>query len=142
MENPSYLKEIETGFELLVVKAASFPDGVLAAHQKLHGIVKPDDTRRYFGKSQGNPEGGIEYWAAVKKNPGDDPEALSLETESIPAGKYLCRNLSNYMANPGIIGQTFDEMVKNPEVDFENGFCLEDYLTMDEVICMVKLKDI
>jgi hypothetical protein len=42
-------RKIDKDIVVFYVEAASFPDGVLAAHEKLHSMVPFNNGRKYFG---------------------------------------------------------------------------------------------
>lgn len=120
------------------VAASSFPDGVLAAFQTLHGKLDRKEERQHFGISHGLPDGGIHYLvAATELNPGE-VEALELERFTIQKGAYLGLSIQDYMKDLGEIGRTFHRLLQSPELDPE-GYCLEIYAGKD-VQCLVKLK--
>ena len=121
------------------VAASSFPDGVLAAFQTLHGKLDHKEERQHFGISHGLPDGGILYLAAATElNPGE-AEALRLERFTIQKGPYLGLIIQDYMKDLGEIGRTFHRLLQSPELDPE-GYCLEIY-TGKNVQYLVKLKN-
>jgi predicted transcriptional regulator YdeE len=121
------------------VAASSFPDGVLAAFQTLHGKLDRKEERQHFGISHGLPDGGIHYLAAATElNPGE-AEALGLERFTIQKGTYLGLTIPDYLKDLGEIGRTFTRLLQNPDLDPE-GYCLEIY-TGKNVQCLVKLKN-
>ena len=138
MEQSGYYIDLKDRFEIWVKKAKSFPEGVLEAHQYLHGLISRSENRKYYGKSKGNSNEGTDYWAGISIENGDNFKEL--EKETILEGRYYCKNLTGYMKNPSIIGEAFQEMLKHPELDHATGYCLEDYVSDEEVICMVKLR--
>lgn len=131
--------QIHKDIRTFYVQASSYPDGVLAAHQKLHSLVG-DPKRNYFGISWGQPDGGILYRAAVEELHEGEAEKMGCETFIIPKGDYLAEIVRDYMKNPAPIGKAFQQMLAAPDLD-PNGFCLEMYLTDTEVRCLVKLSE-
>lgn len=131
---------IEKEIRCFRVKAASFPEGVLAAHQQLHKLFAFDGQRRFFGISR--PEGGakISYWAGAEKMDGDTVHDSGLEEFIIPAGRYYGKDISNFRKDIPEIGRTFQQLLMHPQLD-HNGFCLEWYYNMEDVRCMVPLKE-
>lgn len=120
------------------IRAASFPDGVLAAHQSLHRLFPYTPARRYYGISRARGK-EIEYRAAAEQLPGDTSEA-SLESFTIPAGRYAGTVIRDFRKDMTAFSRSFQQLLTHPELD-PNGFCLEWYYNMDDVRCMVKLND-
>jgi predicted transcriptional regulator YdeE len=135
MEKTTLKKDIVVVF----ITASSFPEGVLAAHQKLHSLVPFSKTRGYYGISHGNTEGGITYKAAAEVFK-DEKGKYNLEKFIIKKGNYLYEDLKNYMEDLSMIGTTFQKLLTDPNID-PNGYCLEIYEGEKDVKCMVKLKD-
>lgn len=129
----------EKDIEVCCVAASSFPDGVLAAFQTLHGKLDRKEARQHFGISHGLPKGGIHYLAAASElNPGE-ADALGLDRFTIQKGAYLGLTIQDYLKDLGEIGRTFERLLQSPELDPE-GYCLEIYAGK-EVQCLVKLKN-
>jgi hypothetical protein len=129
---------IDQDIPLVRVAAAAFPEGVLAAHQQLHQQFSPESILQYYGISQGSPDGGILYWAAVELVPGVDAQTPGPDLFVLQQGKYAGIDLEDYMQNPAAIEQCFQQLLQHPALD-PNGYCLEWYVTRDLVRCMVKL---
>ncbi len=56
-------------------------------------------------------------------------------------GEYLSRNIENRKQNIPLIGSTFQEMIRQPNVD-PQGACIEWYSEDNkELLCLVKLAD-
>ena len=89
------------------VAASSFPDGVLAAFQTLHGKLDSKDERQHFGISHGLPDGGIHYLAAATELNASEAEALGLDRFTIQKGAYLGFIVEDYLKDLGKIGRTF-----------------------------------
>lgn len=121
------------------IKASSFPDGVLEAHQQLHKLFDFDGKRRFFGISHPEGSGKIAYWAAVEKLDGDDQGHHAMDEFVIPAGEYYGKDIPNFRADIPSVGRTFQELLMHPQLE-HNGFCLEWYYNMNDVRCMVPLK--
>lgn len=120
--------------------AASFPDGVLKAHQLLHQIYPPADGRNFFGISSPQENGKIVYKAAVSLAPGEKPVTDKFERFVIKKGLFLSSTIHRFMENIPSIQSTFQQMVKDPRVD-HSGYCLEEYPDETDMICMVTLDD-
>lgn len=135
-----YHTTISDAIIVYCLKASSFPDGVGAVYGRLHNEYPPESGRSYFGISRPAPDGKITYMAAVKLNETDGTPSSEYERFTIKKGRYLCKDISNYMANLPAIGASFAEMIREPNVA-PDGYCLEVYLSPTELTCMVKLKD-
>ena len=77
MEEYQLLNDISA----MYITASSFPDGVLAAHQKLHSLVPMNDNpeRKYFGISF-PIDGTIVYKAGAEELTAGEAEKSGLET--------------------------------------------------------------
>ena len=124
----------------LCITAESFPEGVLAAHQKLHSLVTYSRDRKYFGVSYPIGLGQIRYQAATEITTEDDPDALDCDVFFIKKGKYISVDLHNFREDIPGIGRTFQQLLEDPNID-PNGYCLEWYLNENDVRCMVRLAD-
>lgn len=119
--------------------AASFPEGVLKAHQLLHQIYPSAEGRQFFGISR-PVNGAIEYKAAVSLAPGEKPVTDRFEQFEIRKGLFLSSTIHNFMDNIPSIQKTFERLVRDPRVD-HSGYCLEEYPDDKDMICMVPLDD-
>lgn len=120
------------------VTADSFPDGILAAHKKLHSVMPFSPNRRYFGIS--HPEfDTILYKAAAEELTPNEGTRLGLEPFTIKSGKYACMTVRDYRKNTDQIGETFQKLLNLPNID-PNGYCLEAYISDTEMRCMVPLR--
>ena len=131
---------LDNDIKVICIKAASFPDGVLAAHQKLHALVGNDKERKYFGISYGEGLGNILYKAATEEK--YDGESIDLQCESftIRKGKYNSIFIKDFMKDIAAIGKAFQQLLTQPNIDPE-GYCLEMYEGLNDVRCMVPLKN-
>lgn len=132
--------KIEKNIRCLRFKASSFPDGVMAAHQLLHSLFAFDGKRRFYGISRPEGKGVISYWAAVEKLDGDKVTDQRLEDFMIPKGQYEGKDIENFRSDIPAIGRIFQQLLLHPKLD-PIGFCLEWYYNIDDVRCMVRLKD-
>ena len=131
---------LDNDITVYCVTASSFPDGVLAAHQKLHSYIPFSKQRNYFGISRPEGSNGIVYRAAATELEKKELSKFGLEKFIIPSAKYVMRTLHDYQKNLGAIRPTFDELLADPRID-PNGFCLEWYVNADTLRCMVPLKE-
>jgi hypothetical protein len=132
--------KLENDITVMYVTAASFPDGVMAAHQKLHSLIPFSTERKYFGLSRPEGGGGIVYKAGAEVLKSGEAEKLNLETIIIKKGNYISKTLHDYMRDLPAIGTTFQQMIARPDIDPES-YCVEWYLSDKDVQCMVRLKD-
>ena len=129
---------IEEDIKVLCISAASFPEDVLSAHEKLHSLVPFTDERRYFGLSR--PENGIiTYKAAAEELATDEVNCSECESLIIKGGTYRTI-ITNYMENINGIGKAFERLISFTDID-PNGYCVEWYLNDKDVKCMVRLED-
>lgn len=132
--------EIKHDIPVIYVTASSFPDGVMAAHQKLHSLVSFNENRQYFGLSRPENDGGIIYKAAAEELQPGEAKALGLETISIKAGRYSCITITDFMKDIPAIGKAFDQLTDLPGIDME-GYCVELYPNQTDVKCMIRMQD-
>lgn len=131
--------QIEKDIQVCRLKASSFPEGVLAAHQALHARFPFSPDRNYFGISR--PENGtICYWSATEEQITASLLAEGYEAFIIPAGNYVSILIKDFMKNPMVIGEAFQELIHLPGID-PDGYCIEWYKGMDDVVCMVRTKN-
>jgi hypothetical protein len=132
---------IEKDIRCHCIKATSFPEGVLAAHQLLHSLFAFDGKRKFYGISRPEGKGAIAYWAAVEKQDDDNVQDERPEEFVISKGQYSGIDIKNFRNDIPAIGRTFQQLLMHPELD-PNGYCLEWYYNMNDVRCMVRLKDV
>lgn len=131
------IEELNKDITLFYVEASSFPEGILAAHEKLHAIVPFSKERNYFGVSR--PEQGvIRYKAAVEDLSEGEVKKFGCPTLVVKKGKYICETVQDYMKYANAIGYTFQKMLSRPDLDPE-GYCVEWYIDNREVKCMIRL---
>lgn len=135
MEIIHFEKDIKAGY----IKADSFPNGVLKAHQTLHSIVPFSMERQYYGISYNNEKGEIIYMAAAKELADSEMKSLGLNIFTIKKGDYISIILKDYQKDTSMIGKTFQDMLQHPQLDRE-GYCLEIYLNEKDLQCLVKIQ--
>lgn len=119
--------------------AASFPEGVLKAHEILHQIYPSAEGRQYFGLSWPD-RGNILYKAAVSLAPGEKPVTDKFEQFEIRKGLFLSTTIHDFMKHLAAVPQTFQQLISDQRVD-ATGYCLEEYPDETTMICMVPLDD-
>lgn len=123
--------------KVLYVTASSFPEGIMAAHQKLHSMIPFSTERKYFGISP--PENGvIAYKAAAEEMQEGEAERLHCDTMILAKGNYTCIMVHDYMQDTQSIRKAFDQLLSHPGID-PNGYCVEWYTSPKDVRCMVRL---
>jgi len=131
---------LENDVVVMCVTADSFPNGVMAAHQKLHSLITYSAERKYYGLSRPEGTGGIIYRAAAEELEPGEAEKLSFDTITIKKGKYISATIHDYMKDLPAISSTFQQMIARPDID-PQGYCVEWYLSDKDVQCMVRLED-
>ncbi|MDB4925315.1 transcriptional regulator [Mucilaginibacter sp.] len=135
METTTLDKDIKVCY----ITAASFPDGILAAHQKLHSLIPFSTNRKYFGVSR--PENGpIVYRAAAEELEPGEAEKLNLDTLILKKGNYISLTVHDYMRDIPAIDRTFKQLLSQPNLD-PQGYCVEWYLSDKDVKCMIRLNN-
>jgi hypothetical protein len=125
------------------VEADSFPDGILAAHKKLHSLLidaNSSGSRRFFGISYLNGKGNIIYKAAAEEMHQGEAEKYACEKFTVRKGAYISETLIDWSSHVKSVEKTFKNLLAYPGIDI-NGYCLELYINDTDMICMVKLND-
>lgn len=125
--------------KVMCITAESFPNGVLAAHQKLHALFPLDKQRRYFGISRPNEKREIIYKAAVEEIGTGEAEKFGIETFTIKKGTFISELVPDFMIDISQIGKTFEKLLQQPNID-PDGYCLEMYINETDVRLMVGLE--
>jgi len=131
---------LEQDIKVFYVKATSFPDGIQAAFQKLHSLIRSPEGRKFFGISYPETPSKIIYKAAVEESYHAEGEELGCETFVIRKGPYISDYIKDFMKDILKIGQSFQELLADQRID-PNGCCVEEYINDKDVRCMVRLKD-
>ena len=130
---------IDNDIKVFYVPATSFPDGVMAAHKKIHSLAPFSAGRKYFGLSR--PETGvIAYKAAAEESFDGEGASLNCDSLVLKKGKYVSTIIKDFMSNMPAIGAAFRQLLSNPEID-PNGYCVEWYFNDTDLQCMVRLQD-
>jgi len=131
---------LDHDIKVLTVTAKSFPEGVMDAFNKVKALGDFSKDRNTFGLSRPENGGGIIYKAGVEEKNESEGEKYGCETIVIKKGEYISETIKDFMKNISSIGQTFQEMIKRPDIDPE-GYCVEWYSTdSKDVRCMVRLR--
>jgi hypothetical protein len=132
------IQNFNDDIKVFYVKADSFPDGIKAAHNKLHSLVQSADGRRFFGISYPDKAGSIIYKAAAEESTPGEAEKYGCKTFVIKQGDYLSHTIKDWRKDESAIARTFQLMLRDPRVD-SNGYCLEVYPNENDIVCLVKL---
>lgn len=128
---------IEKDIHVFCVRAKSFPEGILQAHQTLHSLLNFDEKRGYFAASR--PENGqIVYWAGCTELSKGECKKIGLEPLTIQAGNYKSVNIQNYKKDISQIAKVFQQLKTLPEID-PQGYCVEEILNENDLRCMVRV---
>jgi hypothetical protein len=130
---------IEKDVEVLCVAARSFPEGVKDAFDTLYNKFPSPGDRTFYGISYQGPDGHIVYKAAISLVEDKEAEKYQCETFLIKKGKYISETITDFMNNIPLIGLTFQNLLTDPRVNKESGYCLERYINQNDVQCMVIL---
>jgi len=123
---------------VMYVAAKTFPAGVMDAFKKLHSLVPMDVSRKFFGLSRPEGDGGIQYKAAAEVQSPGEGEKLGFETLVLRKGEYICVTIKDFMKDVQAIGATFQQMIQRPDID-PQGYCVEWYFNDKDVRCMIRL---
>src|ERR1700754_1318917 len=85
--------------KLICIAASSFPDGVAAAHQKLHSLLPVAQRRNIFGISWPDGKGSLVYKAGAEETFPGETEELGGEPFIVKAGNYISILIHDYMSN-------------------------------------------
>ncbi len=142
MENFKLDKDIN----LFCVKADSFPDGIMAAHQKLASIAKEFGKRNHFGVSYLYDNENL-YMAAAEIDVNKETIPPGCQTYTLKKGNYISIYISDFSKDIPQIGKAFETLLADPGID-EQGCCAECYFpegtngtNAKDVRCMVRLAD-
>jgi hypothetical protein len=136
MENFNLEKDIKVFY----ISVKSFPFGVGEAHRKLQSLLPHTEGRQFYGISYPNSEGIIQYKAAVAEAFAGEGGSYDCPTFIIKKGTYLRETLIDWQKDERIVEKTFKQLLNDPRLD-PNGYCLEVYLSENDMRCMVKLQD-
>jgi hypothetical protein len=130
--------KIEQDIALMYIAASSFPEGVMQAHQHLHGLVAFDNKRRFFGLSRPEQGSGIQYKAAAEILTAGEEKKLDLPQLSLSKGNYIAIRINDFRKDVSAITKTFSLLLAQANLD-PQGYCVESYPNQTDVICMVRL---
>ncbi len=79
---------IETNIQVMFLVAPKFPDDIPNTYTKLEQAISDKTERRYFGFSQPNKEGVIQYKACAEMFNESEAQKYGLEKMTIKAGQF------------------------------------------------------
>jgi hypothetical protein len=129
---------LKEDISVICITATSFPDGVMAAHEKLHALFPFSTERKYYGLSRPDEQHVIIYKAAVEELTPGEAEKLNLEKFILKKGEYISIDIINFMNDIPAIGKAFQELLADPRLD-PNGICVEWYYNETDVKCMIRI---
>jgi hypothetical protein len=121
------------------VTASSYPEGIMAAHEKIHAMVPMSGERKYFGISRPEQGRGIVYRAAAEEMQPEEGKLYHCDTLILHKGHYSSLLVKNYEQDIPAIGQAFEKLLALPAIDPE-GYCVEWYINDKDVCCMVRME--
>lgn len=130
---------IPSNIKTFCVQAKTFPDGIIEAHKKLHSLVPPSNTRRYFGIAMKGTEDQMIYYAAAEELTEGEAEKYNCKTFIIAAGEYISVRIDDFHKDIPSIAKTFKALRSDPRID-QDGVSVEMYLNEKDILCMMKLK--
>jgi len=135
METYSIDKEISVFF----VQAATFPEDIGGAWQKLHSLLPAGRTGPLYGISNPGPNRNIIYRAAAAESFPGEGSQKGCETFLIKKGPYISEFLPDWKKDETVIGKTFQKLLHQPGIH-PQGYCLEIYENENDVRCLVLLE--
>ena len=130
---------LDNDIRVLYVTAASFPDDIQGAFNRLFKLLGPSGAgRRFFGISFQGKDGKITYRAAAEEQDTGESGKFGLEEFVIKKGTYISKYIKGFLNDIPAIGKAFQEMLQDPRID-PQGACIEIYEGMENVRCMVRL---
>lgn len=132
--------KLDKPVKVFYITASSFPEGIGAAHQRLHELVGESEKRTFYGLSRPENNNGIVYKAAAGEITPGEGSALGCETMEIAAGNYVSIMLNDYLKDIPAIDAAFKKLLSQPGLD-PQGYCVEWYVNERDVRCMVRLGD-
>ncbi len=130
---------LENDIVVFCITATSFPDGVMAVHEKLDEMVPFSIQRKYFGLSRPNEKGVIVYKSAATELGKGELAKLDMEELVIKKGNYISILVPDFKNNLSKIGEAFQQLIAQPDID-PQGWCVECILKNEMMRCMVRLK--
>jgi predicted transcriptional regulator YdeE len=125
---------------IMYIQAASFPDGLPEAYEKLHALLPFGEERKFMSVSRMDENHSIIYRAGAEALHENEAAEFGLPALEIKKGRYLSITIRNFMEDTSMIGQAFQTLMQDPRIDPE-GYCVEWYFNDPDVRCMIRLMD-
>jgi len=130
--------QLEKDITVFCIRAKTFPDGILEAHQTLHALTPFSLKRMYFGISR--PENGnIVYRAGAAELNAGEYSKHHLETFVLKHGTYVFKDVVDFRKDIPSLDRAFKELLTTPGID-PQGCCVEWYTDDRTCRCMVRLE--
>lgn len=131
------IRFLKNDIDVICVRASSFPQGVMEAHEKLAAKVSPAAGRQRYGIS--HPSGNeIVYKAAASERSAGEAEKLKCERFTIRHGLFLSEYVQDWQKKIDQIQGIFQTLLADPRIDAK-GYCLEEYVGDHDLRCSVPL---
>ncbi len=124
--------------KVMYVKSSFGIKGSDKAFEDLENKLLSLKKRKFYGMVFGTPP-NEEYWAGVEILDDHEPQKLNLPSWTIPGGKYIQEKLINWHKNIKMIGETFEKLSQQENVDNERPQ-IEFYRSSTELIIRVPIK--
>jgi hypothetical protein len=133
------IRYLKNDIDVICVKASSFPQGVMEAHEKLAAKASNPMERQRYGIS--HPSGNeIVYKAAATERYAGEAEKLKCERFTIRHGLFLAEYVQDWQKKMDRIQGVFETLLADPRID-PKGYCLEEYIGDHDLRCSVPLDD-
>lgn len=131
---------LDNDITVFYVEAASYPDGILEAHESLHSLIPFSPERKYFGISRPENGEGIRYKACAEEMHEGEGKSLNCGTVVLKKGTYVSIVLKDYLKDLPSVERTFSQLLEHPGLD-PQGYCVEWYITNKDMRCMIRLEN-
>jgi hypothetical protein len=131
------IRYLKNDVEVICVRASSFPQGVMEAHEKLAAKVSNVMERQRYGISHPSAN-EIVYKAAVSERYAGEAEKLKCERFTIRHGLFLAEYVHDWQKKMDQIQGIFRTLLTDPRID-PKGYCLEEYAGDHDLRCSVPL---
>jgi len=131
---------LDNDITIMYIQAASFPEGLPEAYEKLHAFLPFGEERKFISVSRMDTNQSIIYRAGAEALHENEATEFGLPTLELKKGRYLSITIRNFMEDTSMIGQAFQTLMQDPRIDPE-GYCVEWYFNDPDVHCMIRLMD-
>ena len=131
--------QVDSDINVFYVTAASFPEGIMDALEKIHALAPSLTGRRFFGVSRPEEDSGIVYRAAAEEMQDGEAALVGRDRLTLYKGRYISLLIKDFATDIAAIGHAFDKLLEHPGLD-PQGYCVEWYLNDKDVRCMVRLE--